>query len=172
VYDGRQHRKLGMLDRLCYVADHGDKDTAGAAGRIGSPRMTGEVGMTVEELKARSTELLEMLGDSIADAVHDFSQRGVSATWFVAAFDGSDERGMRVYRKLEPTGEDVPRNGAIAVPCHIIRLESAAFKLGYKRSPGQWGTHVPGSVRVATFTSGIIVVREVRTIDMGEPGSA
>jgi hypothetical protein len=125
-----------------------------------------------EDVLARFTELIQMVGDSLAETVQACVQRGLSATWVAALFDGSDERGLQVYRKLFPTRQEPPKDGAIVVPCALGRLEKAACAVEYKRSRGQWGEHRAGCVRIAAFTFGVIVVQHARTVVMDVAGNA
>jgi hypothetical protein len=125
-----------------------------------------------EDVLARFTELTEMVGDSLAATVQACVERGLSATWVAALFDGSDEHGLQVYRQLVPTGQEPPKDGAIVVPCALGRLEKVAFAAGYKRSRGQWGEHRAGCVRIAAFTFGVIAVQHARTVMMDVAGDA
>ncbi len=78
-----------------------------------------------------------------------------------ALFDGSDERGMRVYRKLLPNSEGLPKNGAVVVACALGRLEKAAFAVGYKRSRGQWGAHAAGCIAPVLLGRGEALVEGI-----------
>jgi len=132
----------------------------------------GRMKYDLEDAKARFGQMLDALGDGIVETVDECAQHGKSATWVAVLFDGGDPRGMQVYRKLGPTWEALPKNGAIVVASPLARLAEVAFAAGYKRARDQWGEHVAGCVRVVAFTLGVIIVQQVRVIDMVEAGSA
>jgi hypothetical protein len=127
---------------------------------------------TLEDAKARFGQMLKVLSNGLAEAAEKCVQRGRSATWVAVMFDGGDARGMQVYRKLGPSWEELPKEGAIVVSCALGRLEKVAFAVGYKRTRGQWGEHEAGCLRVVAFTLGLIIVDHVGILDMVEGGSA
>jgi hypothetical protein len=140
---------------------------------LGFGRMVDEdQAINAEDVRARFAGLIEMVGESLAETVRACVERGLSATWVAALFDGSDERGVQVYRKLFPAKQDPPKDGAIVVPCALGRLEKVASAAGYKRSRGMWGEHRAGCVRVVAFTFSVIVVQHARTVDMDVAGNA
>jgi hypothetical protein len=116
--------------------------------------------------------MMEALQHSLPEAVRKLDDDRKGETWAVVLFDESDKRAMEVYRKLGPKWEPLPRGGLIAVACTLDRLEKTLVASGYKQAPNQWGTYVPGCVRVVGLSLGIVMVQQARAIEMVPPGTA
>jgi len=128
--------------------------------------------LTPERAMMRLGRMMEALQHSLPEAVRKLDDDRKGETWAVVLFDESDKRAMEVYRKLGPKWEPLPRGGLIAVACTLDRLEKTLVASGYKQAPNQWGTYVPGCVRVVGLSLGIVMVQQARAIEMVPPGTA
>jgi len=134
--------------------------------------MVGVQGYTVDEVRARVDLLLERLKDEIERTLTQVFDGGKTSGVVAAVFEGSDEKGVSVYRELGIGPTELPQNAAVVLACPFERLLRASLKAGYKPMDQQARTHVAGTLRLIIFTLGMTVVQRVRVAPLAEGGNA
>jgi hypothetical protein len=135
-------------------------------------RRSPDLPLTVDDVKLRLGQMIEALPKAIPEAAREIDDSGAGETTAVVLFDGSDSRGMEVYRKLGPTWELVPEGAITTVVCRFDRLDRELSACGYTDVKNRWGDHQPGTVRIVALTLGIVIVHSALVVEMVKPGMA
>jgi hypothetical protein len=128
--------------------------------------------LTTDDAKLRLGQLIKSLERSVGEAVRKLDDQGLGASWAAVLFDSSDEQGMKVYRRLGPNWEALPKGAAIVVSCALDRLDKELVASGYPDLPNRWGEVDPGCVRIVGLSLGLVIVTPARAIEMVRPGMA
>jgi hypothetical protein len=128
--------------------------------------------LTTDDAMLRLGQLIKSLERSVGEAVRKLDDQGLGASWAAVLFDSSDEQGMKVYRRLGPNWEALPKGAAIVVSCALDRLDKELVASGYPDLPNRWGEVDPGCVRIVGLSLGLVIVTPARAIEMVRPGMA